>query len=209
MKQKLDIDNWERRDHFNFFNKFDEPFWGVTVTIECTRAHQLAKEKKVSFYLYYLYKAITAAKQVLPFRYRIEEGEVFVYDHIDVGTTVPRSNGTFGFGYFPWQPDFELYYEGASKEMERIQNATDLERHPVNNIIRFSALPWLDFTSLSHARNFGVQDSAPKISFGKITEKDGVKTMPMSVHVHHALVDGVHVGQFVERFQALLNEETM
>ncbi|NRA48527.1 MAG: chloramphenicol acetyltransferase, partial [Phaeodactylibacter sp.] len=33
----------------------------------------------------------------------------------------------------------------------------------------------------------------------------GRKTMPVSIHVHHALVDGFHVGLFLEAFQDLLN----
>jgi chloramphenicol O-acetyltransferase type A len=30
--------------------------------------------------------------------------------------------------------------------------------------------------------------------------------MSVSIHVHHALVDGYHVGLYVDRFQALMNE---
>ncbi|HNZ72690.1 MAG TPA: CatA-like O-acetyltransferase, partial [Prolixibacteraceae bacterium] len=67
-------------------------------------------------------------------------------------------------------------------------------------------IPWLDFTGISHARSFSHPDSCPKISFGKVTEKEGIKTMPVSVHVHHALVDGYHVGLFIDKFQDLLND---
>jgi len=35
-------------------------------------------------------------------------------------------------------------------------------------------------------------------------EQNGIKQMPISIHVHHALMDGFHVAQFVERFQELL-----
>jgi len=30
--------------------------------------------------------------------------------------------------------------------------------------------------------------------------------MPFSVHVHHGLMDGYHVGQFLEHFQTLMAE---
>lgn len=40
-----------------------------------------------------------------------------------------------------------------------------------------------------------------------MTENDGVLSMPVSVHVHHALADGYHVGQFVELFQNLMDEQ--
>ena len=34
---------------------------------------------------------------------------------------------------------------------------------------------------------------------------NGKRTMPMSVHIHHGLMDGVDVGQFVDCFQELMN----
>jgi len=70
----------------------------------------------------------------------------------------------------------------------------------------FSAIPWVKFTSVEHAMNSKVPDSVPKIAFGKWEERDGKKFMPVSVHVHHALMDGLHVGQFYEMLQELLNE---
>jgi chloramphenicol O-acetyltransferase type A len=30
--------------------------------------------------------------------------------------------------------------------------------------------------------------------------------MPMSIHVHHGLVDGLHLGQFVDYFQEIMNQ---
>jgi chloramphenicol O-acetyltransferase type A len=38
-----------------------------------------------------------------------------------------------------------------------------------------------------------------------MTESNGKRTMPMSVHVHHALVDGLHIGQYIDCYQELLN----
>jgi chloramphenicol O-acetyltransferase type A len=39
-----------------------------------------------------------------------------------------------------------------------------------------------------------------------MTEQNGVKTMPVSIHVHHGLMDGYHVGLFVDEFQRLMNQ---
>jgi chloramphenicol O-acetyltransferase type A len=94
----------------------------------------------------------------------------------------------------------------ASVEVERVRRRDDLERYAEANLIRYSTLPWLDFTSISHARDFSRDDSAPRITFGKITETDRRRTMPVSIHVHHALADGLHVAQFIDHFQKLLDE---
>jgi chloramphenicol O-acetyltransferase type A len=39
-----------------------------------------------------------------------------------------------------------------------------------------------------------------------MTEENGKKTMSMSVHVHHGLVDGYHLGLYFEEFERLMNE---
>jgi len=205
MKQKLHLDTWVRKEHFLFFKQFDEPFYGVTVKLDCTNAYSFAKEKGVSFFLYTLHRALAAANAVEPFKLRLEDDEVYVYDQIDAGSTIGRSNGTFGFGYIPYAPQFDQFIITANKEVESVQNSNELIRSNANNIIRFSSLPWIDFTSISHARTFGLPDSCPRISFGKMTQQDGKRSMPVSIHVHHALIDGLHVGQFIDLFQKLMD----
>jgi chloramphenicol O-acetyltransferase type A len=74
------------------------------------------------------------------------------------------------------------------------------------NVIHYSSLPWINFKSISHARSFSFKDSSPKISFGKMTIQQDKKIMPVSVHVHHALMDGYQVSQFIDLFQQLMNE---
>ena len=70
----------------------------------------------------------------------------------------------------------------------------------------FTALPWLHFTSFSHARRWGQEDAIPRFAFGR-ADADGARLwMPFSVEVHHALMDGVHVGRYVQDFEAALRE---
>lgn len=205
MKTKLDLNTWARKEHFDFFKTFDEPFYGVCVRIDCTAAYKAAKTKGVSFYLYTLYKALATAQAIEPFRFRIEGEDVVIYDRIHAASTIARNDSTFGFGYIDYHPSFEEYIALATKEVERVQSSNLLDKATRWDLIRFSSLPWIDFTSISHARMFSFEDSAPSISFGKMTESKGVRTMPMSVHVHHALVDGLHVGQYIDYFQELMN----
>jgi chloramphenicol O-acetyltransferase type A len=206
MKKLINVDNWVRKDHFNLFSKFEEPFWGVTVSIDCTRAYQKAKEKGQSFFLYYLYRALQAANEIENFRYRISSGKVYLHDQVSVATTVNRPNGTFGFAYFNHFADEQEFCTQAKVNMEATRQSTGLVPSAEGgNEIHFSAIPWLNFTAISHARYFGFPDSCPKISFGKMTETDGQRAMPVSIHVHHGLADGYHVGLFVERFQELMN----
>jgi len=208
MKQELNIEKWERKDHFKFFNSFEEPFFGVTVNIDCTKAYNYCKEKGLSFFLFYLHKSLVAVNKIEPFRYRINNGKVFIYDKVNASPTINRPNGTFDFAYMEYFIDFSKFEEEAKSEIEKAQSSTGLTPAVSGeNVIHYSSIPWLKFTSMSHARSFTFKDSCPKISFGMMSKNEGVQNMPVSIHVHHALMDGFHVGEFVSEFQKLMNED--
>lgn len=207
MKTIINIDQWLRKEHYLFFSQFEEAFFGLTVQVDCTTAYQKAKEKGISFFLYYLYRALKAANQVENFKYRIVDKQVVLFDNINASATINRPNGTFGFGYINYDTDEQSFYNNALQEIERLQNSTDLlPAVSGENVIHFSAIPWLNFTALSHARSFSFPDSSPKISFGKAVLENNKRIMSISIHGHHGLMDGYHVGLFVEKFQELLDE---
>lgn len=204
-KQKLDLDRWPRKEHFAFFNAFEEPYYGVTVRLDCTTAYRSAKERGVSFFLYSVYQTLVAANRIEAFRMRIEDDEVFLYNRIDAGSVIDRPDGTFGYGLLPYSEDLNTFIGTANLAIARIRSTTGLPRTTTNNLIRYSVLPWIDFTSLSHARAFSRPDSAPRITFGKMTEHDGSRSMPLSIHVNHALIDGLQLGQYLEQLEQLMN----
>lgn len=207
MKQLINLEEWDRKEHYLFFSKFEEPFYGVTVKIDCTIAYQKAKENGKSFFWYYLYRSLKAANEIENFRYRIIDHNPYCFDVINASPTISRPNGTFGFGHVYYDESEEQFYQNAKNEIDRVHSNTGLmPAVSGESLIHYSAIPWLDFTSISHARSFSFPDSCPKISFGKMIETNGQKSMSVSIHVHHALVDGYHVGLYVDRFQALMNE---
>jgi len=208
MKTKLDLNTWPRKEHFDFFTKFEEPFFGLVANIDCTKGYLKAEAQGTSFFLYYLHKTLAAVNSIEAFRYRISGKNVFVYDRIDVSATLTREDNTFGFSLMEYNEDPDIFIEGAKQEIERVRNTPGLftREFDHDNIIHFSAIPWVDFTSLSHARSFTFPDSCPKISVGKMTENDGIRTMPVSVHVHHGLMDGYHVGLFFEALQREMDQ---
>lgn len=208
MRKTIDINQWPRKDHYHFFRQFDEPFFGVTLKIDCTRAYEQAREKKVSFFLYYLYQSLAAANKTEPFRYRIAGDEVLLYDQVNASPVINRPDGTFGFAYMDYHKDFRTFLQHAQAEVNKVQQSTGLiPAISGENVIHYSAMPWLDFTSVSHARSFSFKDSCPKITFGKMTtNKYGRRSMPVAIHVHHALMDGFHVGQFAALFQELMDQ---
>ncbi|MCB9057960.1 MAG: chloramphenicol acetyltransferase [Calditrichae bacterium] len=203
--KNLDIDSWKRRDIYNFFKNFDDPFFGITTNIDCTNALLVSKNENISIFLVYLYASLKSANQIENFRFRVVEDSVRVYDVVHASPTINRDNGAFGFGYINYDPEFNVFYKNARSEIERVQAAKELV--PSNNnadVIHYSTIPWVTFTGLKHAVHNAQKDSIPKITFGKIFKQDNRYLLPTSLHANHALMDGYHAGLFFEHFQDLM-----
>ena len=44
MKTLLDLDNWNRKEHYLFFKQMEDPFFGITTTIDCTKGYEFTKK---------------------------------------------------------------------------------------------------------------------------------------------------------------------
>lgn len=206
MKQKIDINTWHGKGLFLLFKNFDEPFHGVCIRIDCTRAYIRSKELGSSFFLYYLHKCTQAVNAIESFHYRIEDNEVYRYDYINPESTIDRPDGTFGFCSMTYYEDFRKFEIEAQKSISKVRQSTELNPGMESNAIHYSAVPWIDFTSLSHASNFSHNTTGcPKISFGKMTEVNGIRSMPVSIHVHHSFIDGRSLGSFIDEFQRFMD----
>ena len=106
-------------------------------------------------------------------------------DVVHASATIGRADHTFGFSKIEYSESLEDYLGPAKAEVNRVRANAGLELGVAGNeVIHFSSLPWISFTSLSHARKYDGSDSCPKVSCGKLSHVDGRYTMPLSIHVH-------------------------
>jgi len=206
MADYLDVTRWARRDLFQFFLHFDNPYFNICTSVDVTRLLELLRGRPdVSVTLAYHYFALRVANEIEPFRYRLREGKVLIHEVINGGTTVLLPNESFSFAYFDYQEDFENFISKAQRAVSEVQKGDQpFCPRPDDNAIHFTTLPWVSFTSFAHARNWGREDSVPKIAFGKFVKETDRIRLPISVEVHHALMDGLHVGRFLTRLEELL-----
>lgn len=204
-KTKFEFATWNRREHFAFFENFEQPFWGVTTAVDCTDAYQHCKQNNIPFFAFYLHKSLLAANRIKEFRYRIEGEDVVEYREISGSVTVLREDETFGFANFKYNSNFQLFRadveESLSNEKKQFGLKPDFD---LISLIHYSILPLVQFTSFQHAQKLGTKHSVPQIVFGRFHLSEGRVKLPVSVHVHHALCDGIHVGKFIAEFEKLL-----
>ena len=206
MPTYLDLDTWPRRELFEFYRDFDKPYFNICTRLDVTNLlREIAKHPGVSVALTYHYFVLKAANEIEQFRYRLRNGRVLVHDVINGGTTLMLPNETFTLVYFDYADTFSEFIGPAQRAVEETKkDAAFRPRHEDDARIHCTTLPWISFTSFSHARNWRREDSVPKISFGKFTRENDRTVMPFSVEVHHALVDGLHVGRYVARIEEML-----
>ena len=113
----VDIQNWQRREHYHYFGGLDDPYFGITAKADFTSCYRQAKQDGESFFLYSLHKILQALNSVTEFRYRIEDGNVVLYDRIGASPTIGREDGSFGFGFFEYHEDRGRFVEEAKKEI--------------------------------------------------------------------------------------------
>jgi chloramphenicol O-acetyltransferase type A len=204
--ERIEVETWARCATFAMFKDYTEPYHGICVRVDCTETFRYAKQARLSVFLSMVHRSLVAANEIDNWRTRIVDGEVWRFQVIHAGSAVGRENGTIGLGHYWFKESLEEFVREGSLEIDRVKQRTDIERYPGQDVIRYSVLPWLDFTSLSHATDANRADSAPRLTFGKITEANGRCTMPVSIHVHHGLADGLHVAQFVDLLERRLAE---
>lgn len=212
MKKIIELASWNRREHFEFFCQFDEPFHGLVVNLDCTWAYRHCKQENVSFFVFYLHQVMKAVNLTAAMRYRIEEGLVVDYSTIHASATVGRSDHTFAFCPIKFHEDFSSFAKETGQAMDAIQASSGLglaKNGVRNDVIHFSAMPWISFTGLTHARHFQRHDSVPKISVGKCFEQNGRLMMPVATYVHHGLADAYHVHQFLQTLETLLGGQAI
>lgn len=206
--RKIDINNWNRKEHFNFFSKMSSPFFGIVTEVDCTECYKNSKEIGKSFFASYLHKSMIAVNAVEELKYRVIDNEIVVFDKINAGATIGREDGTFGFVFMNFSDKFDVFNSELQKEIEAVKNSSGLR---LNNddvkkdLIRHSTIPWNSFSGLLHPTNFNQKESVPKITFGKYMIRDGKKMLPISIEAHHGLVDGLHLAKYLNEFQNQLN----
>lgn len=203
----IDFNDFERREHYKFFEKVDNPQFNVCMNIDITNFLSFVKSNKLSFYYSMIYASTYVMNEIEAFRYKIREGKIILHDSLQPSFTDMESDKSlFKIVTLPLKEDI-IEFSNSAKEASRNQK----EYFPritedQDKLIYFSCIPWISFTSISNEIVMNKEDSIPRISFGKYFMKNDRVLLPYSIQVNHMLLDGIHIGRYVEKLQAFIDE---
>ncbi len=200
----IDMETWPRGRHFAFFNRFDYPHFSLCANIDCTLFHAAVKARHVSLHIALIYALGRVANAITPFRYRIRGNHVVEHDVVHPSSTILVDDDLFSFCTVPYNHDFNLFVAQAEACIARIKAHPTLNDEPAQDDRLFmTSVPWVSFTALTHPLHMHPVDSVPRIAWGKIFADGDRLKLPLSVQVHHALMDGLHVGRYYQQVQDL------
>lgn len=202
---EIDETKWDRAMHCAVFRNSVEPAFCVTFEVDVTGLKKYVKDNGLSFTLAMVYIVCKCANEVEAFRYRFVDGKVVLFDEINTAFTyLNKDTKLFKVVNVPMMDDIKDYCITA----KRIADEQEVYfTGPLgNDVFQCSPMPWVTYTHISHT-NSGKKDNAtPLFDWGRYYEKDGRLIMPVSVQAHHSFVDGIHIGEFVDKLQTYLSE---
>lgn len=197
----IDVDQWHRKNHFNFYKTFPDPNFNICFSLDITKAYQFSKAQKLSPFLVLMYLSSQACNSVEAFKRRINtQSQPYVLDVVTPSATVADSDGIFNFCNMVHCQNLKEFITLNSKHVE-----SALQEVPLSAIensddqIFYSITPWLSFTSYKHAKGEGFLD-IPRIVFGKFNKQEHCITMPVSIELHHAIADAIDIAKYQQSF---------
>ncbi len=206
MYSDLDIEKWPRKATYDFFKDYEDPFFNFSANVDVGFLYKFCKQNDLSFSLTVLYCSLVAANEIREFRVRLFFGRLVEFDRIHATQTILNDDETFSFAYFEMKDDvFEFNRSGKDAlEKYKAMKTFDVESDRAD-LIYYSVIPWVSFTSFKHASRLDKGQTVPRIVFGKRFDAGDNKMMPLSVEANHRIMDGLHVGKFFMRFQEIAN----
>jgi len=196
----IDTAVWPRRATWQHYLPYELPFFNLTAPVEVTATRAWCRAHDQSFFLATWWVLLRSLQPIPAFRQRLRGDRVWEHERLSIASTVLADDGTVRFCRLETAPDFTTFANSARAVVEAAKASPPglVDHADRDDLVFGTVVPWVAFTSISHARRLGGQDSIPRFAVGKAEDEAGRVRMPVSVEAHHALVDGLHAGQLFQ-----------
>lgn len=209
MRKEIDMKNWERRSHFEYYSKISTPHYCIAFNVDITKLLQFTRKHQISFYYSLIYLCTEALNSIDEFLLEIEDNKVFQVDRrVPCFTDLKKGATSFHMVSLPCEGDIVEFATKAREESINNPLPVDALEGLGEPQIIYSCIPWADITMCSNERDYHnpklKDDTAPILVWGKYTEHNGRYLINMTLDVNHRFIDGYFVGLFVQKLESLI-----
>ncbi len=164
---QINLDTWQRREHFKVFSTWDYPHFNICANIDLTTFNPFVKEHDIPFNVAIVYIVTRAANDIPEFRYRIREGKVIKHEMVHPSITILTDQDLFSFCHLEFTKKFSSFATKAAEQIAHVKRQPTLEDPPGRDDLLFmTSIPWVSFTSFMHPIDLSPIDSVPRFAWG-------------------------------------------
>lgn len=215
----IDMERWERKEHFSYYSNILETSYHMTVEIDITDFYHWTKEKSYKFFPSFLYVIMRAVNHNKEFRMAYQGDVLGYYEVCHPSYTIfHKDDCTFSDIWTEYNDDFGVFYQSCLKDMETYKDVKGVKTKAgrPENFCPISCTPWVSFTGMGHDTKGPGKMYFPVINFGKYVKREELQAgkikekiyIPVAVHVNHAAADGYHTSKLFLDIQKIAEEIT-
>ncbi len=209
-KKIIDMSQSPRAGQFAYFSAMADPWAGATVMVDITDFLSAIREKGLPFFLSFLFAVTRAGNAVPELRRRLlPDGTVMEYDLCQPSYTAMKPDDAYVYVDVDGGiADIRAFCaQGKANQATAIEKGVLAEGGDVLDHFFISSVPWLPYVQIKLPGGMP-GDSHPRISWGQYREENGRVRIPVTLYVHHALADGLHISRFFENLRRELDAIT-
>ena len=154
MRKEIDINTWDRKEHFEFYSDIATPHYCIAFNIDITKLLKFTRENKISFYYSLIYLCTQSINEIDEFLLETDDNKVYKIDRrVPCFTDLKKGATSFHMVSLPCNGDIIEFATNARKESEN----NPLSVYSLGGLresqIVFSCIPWADITMCSNANS--------------------------------------------------------
>lgn len=206
----VDRQSWPMAQAFYYYTEMAPTTYSVTVCLDVTEMRSALKRRGLKFFPAYLYLVTRAVGALPELRMAVREGALGCWETLTpVYPVFHEEDKTTSLLWTEYGERFGDFYARYLEDAAAFRNdrgiLTKKGAPPANSFV-VSCIPWFSFQSFS-LHNHGIKDYfLPSFEAGAFRQNGGRTSMPLSVTVHHATTEGVHLRVFFSRLRALMEQ---
>ena len=117
MRKEIDISQWERKEHFEFYSKNATPHYCVAFNIDITNLLQFTRNNHISFYYSLIYLCTQSINEIEEFLLETEDNKVYKIERrVPCFTDLAKGATSFHMVSLPCEGDIIAFARNARAE---------------------------------------------------------------------------------------------
>lgn len=205
--KEIDLENWERKSHYEWFSSFADPSVAYDVKMNITKVLSFCKEKKMSSFSVIMYVICNCINENKAMRLRVLDDKVYEVEKANVAYTIMVNDTCFVNCRADMKNGFYAYLDDIENNKKKYNNSNYVQDEynstSVIDDIYCSCTPWLNFISVKQPiPDMSPENKAiPRACWGKYYNEGDSVFMTLNITANHALVDGLDISNVFNKIQ--------